>query len=325
MKITKGIQLRAQRIVIYSVEGVGKTTFASKFPSPLFIDTEHGSNHIDVAGRANVETWADVLEATKLCARTKEYATLVIDTADGCEDLLLTHLCQTQNVDSIEKLEGGFGKGYVKLADAWGKFLSRDLEAVISNGVHVVLLVHAKADKFTEPGAQSAYDRYTLLQTKQVQPITKGWPDELWFANYKTTIVEEKGQRTIAVGGKERLLFTHHTAAFDAKSRAGLADKIPMNFEAIRHVLGGTSAPIEGAKESRITHWGPEPKGEQHATPQGGHPLDAVLTTDELRTKAALFMEGRGVITKDQTYKDAPADYIERILANPSKFVEAIR
>jgi GTPase SAR1 family protein len=43
MKITKGKQTRAQRVVIYGVESVGKSTFAAQFPRPLFLDIEGGT------------------------------------------------------------------------------------------------------------------------------------------------------------------------------------------------------------------------------------------------------------------------------------------
>ena len=43
MNITRGKIKSAQKVVIYGPEGIGKSTFASQFPNPLFIDTE-GSN-----------------------------------------------------------------------------------------------------------------------------------------------------------------------------------------------------------------------------------------------------------------------------------------
>ena len=49
LKIRRGKICRAQKIVFYGPEGIGKTTIASKFPNPLFIDTEGGSYHLDVA------------------------------------------------------------------------------------------------------------------------------------------------------------------------------------------------------------------------------------------------------------------------------------
>ena len=40
MRIIKGKLPSAKKVVIYGPEGIGKSTFASKFPDPVFIDTE---------------------------------------------------------------------------------------------------------------------------------------------------------------------------------------------------------------------------------------------------------------------------------------------
>ena len=41
VEITSGkINNKAQKVVIYGPEGIGKSTFAAHFPNPLFIDTE---------------------------------------------------------------------------------------------------------------------------------------------------------------------------------------------------------------------------------------------------------------------------------------------
>ena len=39
-EITSGVISSAQKVVVYGPEGIGKSTFASQFPNPLFIDTE---------------------------------------------------------------------------------------------------------------------------------------------------------------------------------------------------------------------------------------------------------------------------------------------
>ena len=49
MEITRGKIQTAQKIVLYGPEGIGKTTFASRFPEPLFIDTEGSTRQLDVA------------------------------------------------------------------------------------------------------------------------------------------------------------------------------------------------------------------------------------------------------------------------------------
>ena len=48
LKISTGKIDRAVKTVVYGSEGIGKSTFASRFPDPLFIDTEGGTAQLDV-------------------------------------------------------------------------------------------------------------------------------------------------------------------------------------------------------------------------------------------------------------------------------------
>ena len=48
IKISNGIVKAKQKVVVYGPEGIGKSTFASKFPKPLFIDTEGSTKKLDV-------------------------------------------------------------------------------------------------------------------------------------------------------------------------------------------------------------------------------------------------------------------------------------
>ena len=45
LNITRGAVQKAQKVIVYGPEGVGKTSFAAKFPDPLFIDTEGSTEH----------------------------------------------------------------------------------------------------------------------------------------------------------------------------------------------------------------------------------------------------------------------------------------
>lgn len=49
MQITKGKRARAQKVVVYGPEGIGKSTFASQFPEAVFIDTEGSTDNMDVS------------------------------------------------------------------------------------------------------------------------------------------------------------------------------------------------------------------------------------------------------------------------------------
>ena len=62
IQITKGKVKRAVRTVLYGVAGVGKSTFASNIPDALFIDTESGTDSMDVARLPKPESWSDLQE-----------------------------------------------------------------------------------------------------------------------------------------------------------------------------------------------------------------------------------------------------------------------
>ena len=46
LKIESGLEKRPLKVVIYGAEGIGKSTFASQFPEPLFLDTEGGTSSL---------------------------------------------------------------------------------------------------------------------------------------------------------------------------------------------------------------------------------------------------------------------------------------
>lgn len=51
--ITDGVINGAKKVVFYGPEGIGKSTFASKFPDPLFIDTEGLQKNLMLKGCLN--------------------------------------------------------------------------------------------------------------------------------------------------------------------------------------------------------------------------------------------------------------------------------
>src|SRR4051812_7172151 len=146
---------------------------AAQFPSPVFLDTEGGTHHLDVARFPAPKTWDDVTKTiTALVSEPHEFKTLVVDTADWLEKLLVEDVCCRANKTSTE--EFGYGKGYVVLAEEVTKFLA-SLNALLARGMHVLLLAHCRIAKFEQPDAAGAYDRYELKLTKQVAPLVKEW------------------------------------------------------------------------------------------------------------------------------------------------------
>ena len=240
MRITKGIKTRPVKILIYGTEGIGKSTFASKFPKPVFIDLEGGTHYLNVDRVDGVLDWTELL-STVAEISTSNYKTLVIDTADWAERLAIQYICNKYSKAGIE--EFGYGAGYTYLVEEFGKLI-KNLDRAIAHGLNVVILAHATLRTITLPEEQGSYDHWELkLNTKttnKVAPLVKEWADMVLFMNYKTMLVEDKaanmGTKKKAVGGK-RVMYTTHTTFCDAKNRFGLANELPLEYEQIASLI----------------------------------------------------------------------------------------
>lgn len=88
MEITRGRINRAKKVVIYGPEGIGKSTFASKFPDAVFIDTEGSTSSMDVARLPRPTSWTLLLEEIDYIKNTPGACkTLIVDTIDWAEQL----------------------------------------------------------------------------------------------------------------------------------------------------------------------------------------------------------------------------------------------
>jgi len=229
LAIQRGVQTVPVRAVFYGPSGVGKTTLASETPKPLFLDFEGGSHHLSV-DRIEPKSWDEVLGIIRtLRDEPHDYQTLVIDTADWAEKLLTVDICRRHNNESIEEFP--YGKGWTVLAEAFAAFLNA-LETLRDRGMHVVFVAHSQIRKFEQPDQTGSFDRYELKLSKQSAPLLKEWSDMLLFCAYETKVVELDGKKK-GIGGRDRLLFTSHTAAWDAKNRNGFPEKVPFGFPSI--------------------------------------------------------------------------------------------
>jgi len=262
MKISSGKISAPVRAVFYGPEGIGKSTFGTWAPNPIFIDVERGTRHLEIDRIDDIHGWEHIESA--VTALTKDhhgYQTLVIDTIDWAEKLATEHLCSIHNKDGIEGF--GYGKGFVYVKELFDRLLGR-LDALVDSGMHVMILAHSISRKHEDPGRAGSYDRYELKLSKYVSSLVKEWADLLVFMNYKTVITE--GDRgNIVSGGKERLLYTTHTAAYDAKNRHELDDILPMEWDAIAPAFSfkrDVAAKLKSKPKKAKTEPKPEPQFE---------------------------------------------------------------
>lgn len=282
MEIIKGKIPCAKKVVIYGPEGIGKSTFASHFPDPVFIDTEGSTNSMDVARLPKATSWQMILDQVDYIRIHPDICrTLVIDTIDWAESMCVNHICDKHRKSGIEDF--GYGNGYVYVKEELGRFLNR-LSDVVEVGVNVVLTAHAQIKKFEQPDEMGAYDRWELKLGKKTQsqtsPLIKEWADMLLFANYKvlSVAVDDKGKKRKAQGG-ERVMYTTHHACWDAKNRYGLPDEVPFVYESISHIISDSGTKDRQMNEPAIGR-PVMPAPERSATVTGQVPADTSKVTD---------------------------------------------
>ena len=350
MEIIRGKVQKAQKAVIYGPEGIGKTTLASRFPDPLFCDTEGGSNHMDVARTPAPTSWNMLLTTVREVAATPGLCkTFVLDTADWAERMCIQHVCAVHDQKGIESF--GYGKGYVYVYEEFGKLLNL-LNDVIERGIHVVITAHAQLRKFEQPDELGSYDRYELKLSKktgaQVADMLKEWSDMLLFLNYKTIVVNVDGNgaakgKNKAQGG-QRVMYTTHTPSWDAKNRHGLPDELPMDYNAIaaHFESAGMPAPAPAAAPAPVapatppvneTPESPAMQTEAQGTeelpedkPDNGLPkalLDLMRPNSVLETEIMYVVAQKGYYPNETPVMNYDPDFVNGVLIGAWPQVEA--
>ena len=307
LNIVTGKQQRAQRVCFYGVESVGKTTLAAQTQDPVFLDVENGTAHLDVP-RVSVKNWGELIDAVRELATPQyhQFKTVVLDSIDWAERLCIEDLKAEKKIKSLEEIP--YGKGFTMASERMARFLN-ELDRLIDVGTHVVLIGHAQVKRVEPPDQVQAYDRYELKLLKQTGPLVKEWVDHLFFLNFKTRVVESESGKAKGRGGKERVVLTSHSAAYDAKTRSDLAEELPLTWEAVSPVFGKVSAPAPVAAAKAYAE-------------NAKAPVSTYLEPHEPEVNAWLLAKGK--IAEGQTWRDMPAQMMAQVEQRPEDFLKAV-
>ena len=254
MQVISGKLQKAKKVCVYGPEGIGKSSLAARFPRPIFIDTEGSTTEMDVARLPKPTSWEMLKQQVQWVKQQglSQFGTLVIDTVDWAEMLCVDAICATHNKSGVEDF--GYGKGYIYVAEEFGRFLNL-LSDVVETGIHVVLTAHSQIVKFEQPDEMGAYDRYQLKLGQKTgsrtAALVKEWADMVLFINYKTFSVstDKEGKKNKAQGGIRTVYATHHPA-WDAKNRHGLPDEFPLDYAQIAHIFTDSVAVSTNTEEA---------------------------------------------------------------------------
>lgn len=287
--ITKGKVESAKKAVVYGPEGIGKSTLASHFPDPVFIDTEGSTKELDVARYPAPASWNDIITQVEDTAAEAPCKTLIIDTADWAEQFCIKAVCQKAGVGGVEDF--GYGKGYVYVAEEFSKLL-RACDKCIESGINVVFTAHAMMRKFEQPDEMGTYDRWEMKLSKKVAPLLKEWADMVLFCNYKTDVITDQNTKSKKATGGRRVMYTSHHPCWDAKNRYDLPDQMEMSFDGIAHLFTNTKQP-EANYRSKLRVFMKDMSQEQKAEIIAKYGINSTTTNEQYK---AIYTELTGGI-----------------------------
>ena len=234
--VNRGRKRRPRKIVMHSAHKVGKSTWASKAPEPIFADCESGLGDIDCNSTDRILDWDQLYTTAGYFLHTpRGYRTFVLDTLDWAERLCHQKLCREANASSINSGKIlGYGEGYRRASIEFDKLL-KVFDAGIQNGIGIIILSHSKAVKVEEPGIP-AYTHYAMDVHDAISSMVCEWADDILFANTRVYVRQEEAgfnrTRGIAAGGTERYVLTSKSAIAEAGNRCGLPEELPLEWDA---------------------------------------------------------------------------------------------
>ena len=214
---------QGQKILLFGVSGIGKTTLASLIKNAAYIPTDDGGR---LMGTLKVVEGITDFASVRLALQSsiwKPGMTVVIDNITELERWAIPHLFKTvpknQSGGTVKNIEDyGYHKGYRRWYDIMGLVLG-DCSELIRRGVNVVLVaqsticksVQAGTEDFVKEGPALHHDKNVSTMNAYIE-----WADHvLRIANCSVKVNKGKA------GGESdsRAVYTHPQPHFHAKSR----------------------------------------------------------------------------------------------------------
>ena len=234
--IRKNDAMAAPRIMVYGVEGIGKSTFGAGAPNPVYILTEDGLGSLKVDHFPLATSFQDVMDAiASLYKDNHAFETVVIDSLDWLEAIIQREIEQKYDAKDL-----AYGKGSLIAAERWREILD-GLNALRNDkGMAIILIAHTTIKRFDSPEVEP-YDRYQPKLQERSNAVVREWADAVLFANYRTIVKKDDvgfnqtNNRGISTG--ERLLFTCERPAYMAKNRYNMPESIPLSWDAFAEAI----------------------------------------------------------------------------------------
>lgn len=227
MQVIHGLTPTAPKVMLYSLPGVGKSTLASKFKKPIFLDFEGGLNYIDCA-RTEQITDLDVFYSylVELYREgEREYDTIVIDSVDWLVRKVVEKAAgidKNNLTETLNRSNGGYGNGKQVLENHIRTKLLPTLVALNKKGYGICLIAHAeRKDMMDADGVDT--ERITPKIDINTMNVFVEWCDQVFYLKK-----DANGDRILVLDSDMSAL---------AKNRLGMSGEVKLDDIDINELL----------------------------------------------------------------------------------------
>lgn len=237
------IKPEAPRITIYGKAGIGKTTLASQFPEPYFLQTEevklNGVNAFPIVTKFS-DVWNILIQLNK--EDRLPFKTLVIDSVSKLDALIVDYILEGEpskdgkKVATLGSACGGYGKGYERAQQ-----LHRAFKGLCDNlnkkGITIIYIAHLATAKYRAPDSDD-YDIYniTMNHDKSREPYIDD-VDAVFFCKLKSFVRESDQGKMLVTSTEQHIILTGVSDAHISKNRFSMPPEIGMSFDEIKKYI----------------------------------------------------------------------------------------
>ncbi len=255
-KAKRGVTQDPTICMVYGPTNIGKTSFGADAPNPIILDLEKSAGAFD-RFKLSPASWEEYLQTLQeLCTDPHDYQSVVTDTADKLEYMIMYYVCRRDHGTYVNKqkeplnslIDGvpnpaayGFGTCGDYIANEFAKAQLLLERLRVERKMNVIFLAHKGMYK-ERRGADPDFQKVGPKLMKQMRERITEWCDDMFFAYKDLKPVEApkndwdfNRRWKFAQDGNVHRMLTSDDGAHLAKNRWRMPNIVDLSWDEYAH------------------------------------------------------------------------------------------